>query len=204
MAFKVVECGFKWNMAASWSPVGSSALCMWGMVSMAFLHACSLSLCLFLLFLSVPCLSFCPFHSSMFWWRSMVLHVLVKDLSSLGFQVLWVKLFECKDRKLIMWCFFFFFKMGQIVLTDHFSVLFQIRWVQVDTQDSIWSKQNATCENLNCLSVVNRHPPKPRLSWYCCLTQVRYCHSVATQHTWMHNLTGFSTICRSVVVSYTH
>lgn len=64
----------KWNMAAIWKgPVGSSALCMWGMVSTALLHACSLSLCSFLLSLSVPCLSLCLFHSSMFWWRSMCL-----------------------------------------------------------------------------------------------------------------------------------
>lgn len=152
----------KWNMAAIWkSPVGSSALCMWGMVSVAFLHACSLSLCPFLLFLSVPCLSFCLFHSSMFWWRSMVLHVLVKGLVGWDFRCCGSSYMNADN---VIW-----FKMGQTVLTDHF------RWVQVATQDAkvfVLSKQYA--------SVVYHHPPKSRLTCYWCLTHVRYFYPIGT------------------------
>lgn len=94
-----------------------------------------LALCLsapFLLFLSVPCLSFCLFHSSMFWWRRMVLHVLVKGLAVWDFRCYGSSYMNGDD---VIW-----FKMGQIVVTDHISVLFQIRWVQVATQDSTRAK----------------------------------------------------------------
>lgn len=65
---------------------GSSALCMWGMVSMAFLHACSLSLCPLLFFSSCQIPVYPPvcFIPPCLWWRSMVLHVLVKGLVVLG------------------------------------------------------------------------------------------------------------------------
>lgn len=59
----------KWNMAAvGKSAIGSSAMCMWGMVFIALPHARSLSLCPFLLSLWVSCLSLSVSY----------LHILVK------------------------------------------------------------------------------------------------------------------------------
>lgn len=123
-------------------------------------------------------LSVSLFHSSIFWWRSMVLHVLVKGLA----------VWDLRS------CF-----------------VFKIRWVQVATQDDtraklvILSEQNVACETLNCPSVVNHHPPKPRINWYCCLSQsVRYCHSIGTYTHMNAQSERHSTICSSVEVSYTH
>lgn len=113
-------------MAAIWrSPVGAcEAWFLWPSLMLALcLSALFFSCCQFPVYLVL-------FHSSMLWWRRMVLHVLVEG------SVVWG--FRCYlNEKTVRW----------YMTSDGSNSLFQIRWMQVATWDNkmfIFSNQNAT------------------------------------------------------------
>lgn len=138
---------------------GSSALCMWGMVSMAFLHACSLSLCPVLFFSSCQIPVYPPvcFIPPCLWWRSMVLHVLVKGLVVWGVSGrLRVKLWECKRSQADMWDVRRVNGWFRCVVSDQVGAGRHTGQNRGQTVRIIMRKMQ------HCPRVVDQHPPKPR------------------------------------------